>query len=171
MDDNIEESGKTETAAPKVNVHELLNHALQFLSHASNETLVACFAGLGVITHLALGRVGLVLIGTVVGVALHATWEGNVGPAGGMQAGALDIKRRRELGLDVMHRVLDWRETKQDHEDKNHRRGYVQDVDVLLAAHEELEFADFQPATGAALTSLVNAVVRDYVKYGLTLHR
>ena len=56
---------------------DLTSYALNFLSNASNETLGACFVGLGATTYLVLGRIGLVLIGVVGGVVLHATWDGD----------------------------------------------------------------------------------------------
>ena len=168
MDGENEKPTRVESPATRDYAQDSLNHVLDFLSHASNETLGACLLGLGAITYFVLGRVGLLLIGTVVGIALHATWDASVGPGSGIEAGAVEAKRRRELGLDVIHRVLNWRDIRQDSDVRTTHSTDIQDVDVMLAAHQKLNFADFQPATGAALTTLVDAVVQDYVKYGET---
>ena len=168
MDGEKEEPAKLESQATREYVQDSLNHVLDFLSHASNETLGACLLGLGAITYFVLGRVGLLLIGIVLGVALHATWDASVGPGSGIEAGDPEAKRRRELGLDVIHRVLNWQDTRQENDARTTHSTDNQDVDVMLAAHQKLSFADFQPATGAALTTLVEAVVQDYVKYDET---
>ena len=136
-----------------------MDSVLHFLASASNETLGACLVGLGAATYLVLGRIGLLLIGIVCGVALHATWERsgekNTGDA------AAEAKRRRENGLEVVHRVLDWREKNHDSLLKNDKN---QEIDIIPSAGKALDFGDFRPATGAALSGLVDAVIRDYVK-------
>ncbi|KAL8872462.1 MAG: hypothetical protein Q9198_007204 [Flavoplaca austrocitrina] len=107
---------------------ESLDYILQFLSTASNETLGACLAGLGAATYFILGRIGLVLIGVVGGIVLHAVWED-----------------RNELEIS-------------------------EDVDAVGSKPPYSTLSnllEFEPATGAALTGLTDAVVRDYVKYTL----
>jgi hypothetical protein len=140
---------------------QITDHALTFLSNASNETLGACLVGLGATTYLVLGRVGLVLMGVVGGVVLHATWEGNTQEA----PKATEEKRRKEIGLDVVHRVLDWRtEQKETPEDKDEDAASLQ-VDIY--SKKALDFTGFKPETEAALNEFTDAVIRDYVKYGL----
>lgn len=146
--------------------HDLKDRVLHFLSTASNETLGACLVGLGASTYLVLGRLGLLLIGVAGGIVLHATWEGNTHIGAEDEVTGVEIRRRREGGLDIVERVLDWRNSKRRAQSKDGDQG--QDVDFMISARKELDFAAFQPATGAALTSLVNAVVRDYVKYVAT---
>ncbi|KAL9041316.1 MAG: hypothetical protein Q9180_001357 [Flavoplaca navasiana] len=105
---------------------ESLDHILQFLSTASNETLGACLAGLGAATYFILGRIGLVLIGVVGGIVLHAVWED-----------------RNELEIS-------------------------EDVDAVGSKPPYSilsNLSEFEPATGAALTGLTDAVIRDYVKW------
>lgn len=155
-----QEPTKGAANAPPVDWRALLDRALVFLSTASNETLGACLVGLGAGTYLVLGRVGLILIGVVGGVALHATWESHV--HGDQSPEKSQKLRRKELGVDIAHRVLSWRETRakgnsQDDDDA--------DLSVKLYSGQELDFSDFRPATAAALTELTDAVVRDYVKY------
>lgn len=146
--------------ASPIDWRALLDRALVFLSTASNETLGACLLGLGAGTYLILGRVGLVLIGVVGGVTLHATWESHAhGDRGPEKSQEL---RRRELGVDIAHRVLSWRENrdKSSSEDTDDA-----DLSVKLYSGQQLDFSDFRPETAAALTELTDAVIRDYVKY------
>src|SRR5277367_4066951 len=63
----------TSTSLVSEKLRDLTNATLNFLSTASNETLGAFVVGLAASTYLVLGRLGLVLIGAVGGVILHAT--------------------------------------------------------------------------------------------------
>ena len=142
---------------------QLTDQALTFLSTASSETLGACLIGLGAATYVVLGRVGLVLIGVVGGVVLHATWESNTNGLADEASKAAEERRRKEVGLDVMRRVLDWRarqgsEMEGDNEDTRLER-------VSVQARKRLDFAGFRPETAEALNELTDAIVRDYVKY------
>lgn len=144
-----------------ITVQQLTDQTLSFLSTASNETLGACLVGLGATTYLVLGRVGLVIIGVVGGVVLHATWEGN--SQDGPQAG--EERKRREGGIDVVQRVLEWRtqrnETMQDDEDD------ASTSKVELHSKKKYDFSGFQPETQEALNEFTEAIIRDYVKYGM----
>ncbi|KAJ4992915.1 px domain-containing protein [Stagonosporopsis vannaccii] len=147
---------------PPFDVKALTDRALHFLATASNETLGACLVGLGAGTYLILGRVGLVLIGVVGGVVLHATWEGQSHNGdGGEQKGKSNEARKRELGAHVAHRILDWR-------DKKERQDGDEDSSELslkLYSGKHLDYSGFKPETAAALTELTDAVIRDYVKW------
>lgn len=161
--DSVGERVQNVAKDSSVKAQEALNHVLQWLSTASNEMLGACLAGLGAITYLVLGRVGLVLIGIVGGVVLHATWEDNTAQAG-PQADSAEARarRKREDGLNILRRVLDWRGGHVNpYTDTN---GGSDDVQVKMTANTQLDFSEFEPATGAALTELTDAVIRDYVK-------
>ncbi len=135
---------------------DLTSHILDFLSNASNETLGACIIALGATTWLILGRLGLVLIGVVGGVVLHATWEREGQGHTNDEANALDTGRRREKGLDVVRRVLEWRQQSRCEEESD-KAG--------LRSKRVLNFSDFRPQTSAALTGLTVAVIKNYVKY------
>ena len=139
---------------------DFITRLLQFLSSASNETLGACLVGLIASTYIVLGRIGLLLIGAATGIVLHATWENNHQLGAGEEFSVTELKRKREVGLDVVHRVLDWQEKRTSGQEDG-------ELDHLSPAG--LDFADFQPATGAALSALVDAIIRDYVKYRLTI--
>ena len=141
-------------------LRNVANRTLAFLSNASNETLGACLVGLGASTYIIFGRVGLVLIGVVGGVGLQATWDGSRG--GGPDGGASiqESSRRREVGLDVVHRVLDWRVKNLCHEPGD-------DVDALgiaPASAKAPDYSAFQPQTADALAVFTDAVIRDYVR-------
>jgi hypothetical protein len=156
------EAHKEAQDASALDVKALTDHTLRFLATASNETLGACLVGLGAGTYFILGRVGLVLIGVVGGVVLHATWEGNAQDG---ESGDQKAKGRRELGVDVAQRVLDWRDARI--RDGDAREDDNSDLSVKLYSGKPLDFSEFQPETAAALTELTDAVIRDYVKYVL----
>ncbi|KAK8206257.1 PXA domain-containing protein [Phyllosticta capitalensis] len=146
---------------PLVDIQQLTDHALRFLSTASNETLGACLVGLGGVTYLVLGRVGLVLMGVVGGIVLHAQWENNIQEFFGDEtARAGEEKRRKETSLDVLKRVLDLQAQKQ--KDSARRDD---DLDVQLFSGKQLDYSSFQPETAEALDELTDAVIRDYVKW------
>ena len=127
---------------PTTNLEDLTTRALRFLSTATPETIGGIAVGLAACTYLVLGKVGLVLIGVLGGIVLHATWEGRSPTASSNE----DI--RREKGLDIVKRLLDLRETRTIEEDE-------QEKEILGNS-----FEGFQPETGAALNELVEAVIR-----------
>jgi len=138
---------------------KLTDRALDFLSTASTETLGACLVGLGATTYFVLGRVGLVIIGVAGGVVLHATWEKPSNAA----AKIVEERRRKEIGLDIIHRVLTWRDEEKDKTVEKSEEIVADRVD--LQSRKKLDFEGFQPETQAALTEFVDAVIRDYVKW------
>lgn len=144
----------------------LTGKALDFLSNASQETLGACIVGLGASTYLVLGRLGLIIIGVVGGIVLHATWEGNRDDSGD-DVQATQSKRRREAGIDVVSRVLQWRQAEASIAKSDTIDGITS---VSTApADQSTDFRSFPPATKAALMGLTDAVVRDYVKYSASI--
>jgi hypothetical protein len=151
----IDNTVATRTLNVSSKARDLTSRVLDFLSNASNETLGACVVALGATTWLILGGVGLVIIGLVGGVVLHATWEGSGQIGMNDEARASEVRKRREKGLDVVARVLDWRER---------TRGEKESDTFTESSQMKLDFSDFQPETRAALTDLTDAVVRDYVK-------
>lgn len=156
-------SGHNSLSASTPTIHGLTDVALTFLSNASNETLGACAIGLCATTYFVLGRVGLVLIGTVAGVVLHATWEGSQdGGDGNHGASQKTVARRKELGIEVAKRVLDWKDKRKGPESETEEESLRVEGSIIRTV---LDFSDFKPETGAALTSLTDAVIRDYVKY------
>ena len=161
----LQSRGVNDGSVSYIKAQELTNRILRFLSTASNETLGACALGLASITYFVLGRVGLVIIGVVGGVILHATWEENIQNHASGRTEASVASWRKETSLNVVDRVLDWRDRQQGK--GVHGTDFVQDVAYKISAREELDFSGFQPATAAALGALTDAVIRDYVKYGI----
>lgn len=137
---------------------ELVNFALNFLSTSSNETLLGVFALLTLVTYVVLGRIGLVLIGVVLGVILHASWEG----PGPDSEGSRTPKKRRELALEVSSRLLDWPKRDSASLTQGDNDGSMSAPEDLSSA--DLDYATFQPATASALKTLTDAVIRDYVQ-------
>ncbi|KEQ72630.1 hypothetical protein M436DRAFT_14299, partial [Aureobasidium namibiae CBS 147.97] len=146
--------------AASIQLQDMADKALHFLSHASNETLGACIVGLAATTYFVLGRVGLVLIGIVGGVALHATWEASHSSPDRLGVSEAEQKKRREVGLDVVHRLLLSRETQ-----KNKPEADESDDQVTPLASTKADFSSFRPDTQAALNVFTNAVIRDYVNW------
>lgn len=148
-------------AANATRPQEHLDRVLDFLATASNETLVGVFALLALVTYIILGRVGLVLIGIGLGVILHASWEGSLQTKS--SEGSSTPKKRRELALEVSKRLLDWPKR-----EASAQIATLNDSGTIAAPEDlstvDLEFTTFQPATAAALRSLTDAVVKDYVK-------
>lgn len=148
----------TATTRPAINSSAAIDATLRFFATASNETLGACVVGLCASTYLVLGRVGLVLIGAVGGVVLHATWDAQ--QSGSQQSTSGDAARRRkELGIEVAHRVLEWRDKRRKADDND------QDAADSASDVQLLDYSDFQPETREALVNLTDAVIRDYVKW------
>ncbi|KAF7504483.1 hypothetical protein GJ744_002163 [Endocarpon pusillum] len=147
-------------------VRSLTDALLNFLASASNETLGACAVALCASTYLVLGRVGLVLIGTVIGVVLQATWEGSSDEADGTHDGQQkSTSKRKELGIEVAKRLLDWKDRTKGLENG------IEDEDVKVEvslATKPLDYSEFKPATAAALTAFTDAIIRDYVKWWYT---
>jgi hypothetical protein len=148
-----------EAAAPtsSIQIQQATDAALHFLSHATNETLGACVVGLGATTYLVLGRVGLLLIGVVGGIVLHATWDSHHASPDSLGAHNTEPRKRQELGLEVVQRVFGWNDK---------RTGEVQDSDdeIKLLSTKKADFASFKPDTAAALNLFTSAIIRDYVK-------
>ena|SRR5579871_2946217 len=134
------------------------DRALDFLSTASNETLGACLVGLGATTYFILGRVGLVIIGVAGGVVLHATWEKPTDD----RARQLEERRRREVGLDVVHRILKWRENRQDENNDDYEEHASGRVEIY--SKRTLDFTGFKSETAKSLNEFTDAVIQNYVK-------
>lgn len=147
--------------SPPVNLQALTDSALQFLSTATNETLGACMVGLGATTYLVLGRIGLVLIGVVGGIVLHAQWEGSLHGFADNDTRVAEDRRRKEASLDILKRVMDVRAQSKDSQSLRRRDS---DLDIQLFSGKQLDYSTFQPETAGALTELTDAIVRDYVK-------
>ncbi|GAB7365071.1 hypothetical protein MBLNU230_g5852t1 [Neophaeotheca triangularis] len=131
--------------------------ALHFLSHASNETLGACFLGLGASTYVVLGRLGLVCIGVAGGVVLHATWEGIRGDDRDEATRNSERDKQKETGIEVTRRILAWRGDTSSEQS--------QQEDLRLHSQQDLDFSRFDPETEKALNHFTDSVVKDYVHY------
>lgn len=153
----IQTPAPTNTATKAVNTSAAIDATLRFFANASNETLGACVVGLCASTYLVLGRFGLVLIGAVGGVVLHATWDAQQSSSTD-NTGGDTARRRREVGIEVAHRLLEWREKCRVEEEKN-------EDTIEPDSKISLDYSDFQPETRQALVNLTDAVIRDYVKW------
>ena len=134
-----------------------LSKVLEFLSIASNGELSACALGLGIATYFILGRLGLILIGVVGGIILHATWEGDNAEGDNAKDDAsigAETKRQKESNVRIVERLL-------NRQDMRQKSG----TSILEAeAVQESTFVGFRPETAAALNHLVDRVTEDYVR-------
>jgi hypothetical protein len=161
---DVPETSKSEPAAVVTGsapasglLQTLTDRALHFLSHASNETLGACLVGLGATTYFVLGRVGLVIIGVAGGVVLHATWDGIRGDDRDDATKKADQQGRKEAGVEVAKRLLEWKAKQAAAEAKAE--------DGRVYASQNLDFSSFGPETATALETFTNTVIKDYVHY------
>ena len=137
----------------------IVNCLLLFLSTASTETAAASLLGLAVLTYFILGRLGLLLIGIVVGVILHASWE----IRDGSSSAYLKVKKRKQLkrtGLQILDATLQWRtevnETQRqtlEEEQSNHKSSYDENNLVSL------------PKTSDAIKQFKSALLRNYIEW------
>ncbi|KAL3424379.1 hypothetical protein PVAG01_03660 [Phlyctema vagabunda] len=157
MDQGDAPAGILEEASPKAPAsnagpdENVTTRALEFMATASKETIGGIAVGLAACTYLVLGRVGLVLIGAFGGILLHASWEGQSTLVGAVE------DARKEKGIDVARRLLEWREQEKS-------RVGEDDPDAEQDAITD-SFDGFRPETASALNDLVDAVIRDYVKW------
>lgn len=135
------EGSATEDATTKI---------FRFLATATPGTLGAVAVGLAAVTYLMLGRIGLLLVGAFGGVVALIQWEGR-NP---------EVSRaiRGERGIDVVERLLGGTR------DDKMRAGEERDPD-----EEERALArgldGLRPETREALTELIDAIIRDYVRW------
>ena len=141
---------------------DTVGHVLQFLADTSNEALGAIFVGLALFTILVLGRAGAVLIGLVAGFVLHAVWRGSRSSGGDGDALA-KFAGRREPGIEVAKRVLDWNAQKKvagEDAELQEKSSYL-----VSSTSEKPNFSTLPPRIAAALSSLTDAIIRDYVRF------
>ncbi|KFA79400.1 hypothetical protein S40288_06067 [Stachybotrys chartarum IBT 40288] len=123
--------------------------ALKFISEATPATLGGLAVALASIIYLMLGQLGLLLIGAVVGVGAFISWEARHSEVAKIVQG--------EKGSDVLERLgIDLRNLQQT---AGHKSDETDDQTLIKS------FDDFQPETREALSGLVDATIRDYVKW------
>ncbi|RHZ53163.1 hypothetical protein CDV55_101745 [Aspergillus turcosus] len=140
-----------------------VDYMLHFLSSSDNSTLAGVAASLAIVTYVLLGRIGLLLIGLVAGVALHASWETADTGLNGDQTGIYSIHRRKELSLNIANRLLELSSRKRSEPNSNNGGNIAKAAEQI--SELELDFSGFPPKTAAALRSLTNAVIKDYVNH------
>lgn len=142
---------KAPRPAPTRASDSLATRAIHFISTATPGTLAGIAVAFSAITYAILGRLGLLVIGALGGVAAFATLE----------ARNPEIARavRGEKGPEVLDRI--WLDLQRAHpQNGDGVPDPDQDQDAVLKA-----FDDFGPETREALGGLVDAVIRDYVKW------
>lgn len=144
-----------------VRAEQLKNLVMEFLATSNGESLIGAFVVLIIATYVLLGRLGLLLIGLVLGVVLHASWEGtsNDPPSGAISSRYQ--RRRKELALELTNRLLDrpqGKSTETGNEAGDHRQ-----MTTEGRLETDINYSVFGSRTSVALKSLTDAVIRDYV--------
>ncbi|KAF4345482.1 PX domain protein [Fusarium beomiforme] len=121
---------------------------IHFFATATPGSLAGVAVGFAAFTYLTMGRLGLVLIGAFGGVAGFISWEA--------RNPELAKAVRGERGIDVIDRLL---------EAKNNQAGEKQEDSSDDEEPAMKNFDEFRPETREALGGLVDAVIRDYVKW------
>lgn len=136
---------------------------LSFLETADNTVLLGLLGASTLLIYLILGRLGLLLIGLVSGFFFHDYWLGLIAEkSSGDEGGGIALyssRRRRELGIEVASRLLDWKPQK-DVLRADQVRAEAASADGDMAV---LDLTKFPPATAAALTELIDSMMNDYV--------
>ena len=148
LDSELNPSTSHATPPTKDDESALATKALQFASTATPTTLGAVAVGVSAILYGILGRVALLLIGALAGVLGFITWE----------ARNPEVARavRGEKGIDILERLhLEATNTKKDEDinDENDEQFKLKGLD------------EFRPETREALGGLIDAIIRDYVKW------
>ncbi|KAL4916882.1 PXA domain-containing protein [Aspergillus aurantiobrunneus] len=138
---------------------QLVGMTLQFLSTCCNETLLLILVCLMGATYIILGRLGLLLIGAVLGVALHASWEG----AENGHSSASQNSSRKQLSLNIVHKLLEWKINQRIETSPNN--GNPGEINTENESDMDVDISSLGPMTAAALHLLIDAAVRDYVNY------
>jgi hypothetical protein len=164
--DDASTETKTDVTAPQTaeTVSSLSGRwVLSFLETADTGVLLGILGASTLLTYFILGRLGLLLIGLVSGFLFHDYWLGLIAEEGsGDEGGCIALysaRRRRELGIEVASRLLDWKPQKVVlRADKERAEAAKADGDTAT-----LDLSKFPPATAAALTELVDSMMNDYV--------
>ncbi|KAJ4133582.1 hypothetical protein NW768_005169 [Fusarium equiseti] len=121
---------------------------IHFFATATPGSLAGVAVGFAAFTYFTMGRLGLVLIGAFGGVAGFVSWE----------ARNPELARvvRGERGIDVIDRLLEAKSNK-----TLEKQDDSSDDDEPTAKN----FDEFRPETREALGGLVDAVIKDYVKW------
>lgn len=145
-------------ASSDIQLRQLFDLGLTFLSTCSNESLLVVLLCIMGATYIVLGRLGLLLIGAALGVSLHASWEG----VDVNQSSSTRSFNRKQASLNMVHQLMEWRKNKRVRLNQNN--AYAGQCVIEDDARVYVDISSFGPLTAAALHSLVDATVRDYVK-------
>ncbi|CAF3516130.1 hypothetical protein FGSG_10187 [Fusarium graminearum PH-1] len=125
-----------------------ITKVIHFFATATPGSLAGVAVGFAAFTYITMGRLGLVLIGAFGGVAGFISWEARNPELAKMVRG--------ERGIDVIGRLLEAKsnQSAEKQEDSS------DDEELTMK-----NFDEFRPETREALGGLVDAVIKDYVKW------
>lgn len=126
---------------------------LDFLSKSSNGTLLCAYIISIIAAFVILGHVGLLVIGTVLGIILHASWEGTRN----------DTERRKDVTSEVSKGLLAWPQRNALGNEEEECTG-TESAAIDTVPEGDMDYSIFPPAAAAALRSLTDATIDNYVK-------
>ncbi|RPB14823.1 hypothetical protein P167DRAFT_572104 [Morchella conica CCBAS932] len=159
-----EEGGALETASgttSSATIAEAATHVLDFLQHATPETLGGVMLGSTVVLYVIFGSFGLLFVGVIGGVVLHASLE-NMRASGkkGHRVDVLEWLDKRMAGVKGDGALASPPPGSENGSEKStggHKR--------FARSQRVVDFSSLPPETGAAFTDLADAVTRDYVRW------
>jgi hypothetical protein len=125
-----------------------ITKVIHFFATATPGSLAGVAVGFAAFTYITMGRLGLVLIGAFGGVAGFISWEA--------RNPELAKVVRGERGIDVIDRLLEAKSNRAVEK----REDSSDDEEPAMK-----NFDEFRPETREALGGLVDAVIKDYVKW------
>ncbi|EKJ76214.1 hypothetical protein FPSE_03689 [Fusarium pseudograminearum CS3096] len=149
-DKTLMKSTNNNTAKTKTTAEDdtPITKVIHFFATATPGSLAGVAVGFAAFTYITMGRLGLVLIGAFGGVAGFISWEARNPELAKMVRG--------ERGIDVIGRLLEAKtnQAAEKPEDSS------DDEEFTMK-----NFDEFRPETREALGGLVDAVIKDYVKW------
>lgn len=134
----------------------LIHAAISFLAGCSLHSRIAIATTSVAVFYLFFGRLLFLVIGVLGGVILHAWWEES-NPHPDWDRDNEAKRKRRELGVEIAQRLL-------GREGLSTAHSRTGDPSGSNPENSESDFSDLNPATAAALETMVDAVINDYVR-------
>ncbi|QPC77607.1 hypothetical protein HYE68_008359 [Fusarium pseudograminearum] len=149
-DKSLTKSTNNNTAKTKTTAEDdtPITKVIHFFATATPGSLAGVAVGFAAFTYITMGRLGLVLIGAFGGVAGFISWEARNPELAKMVRG--------ERGIDVIGRLLEAK----TNQAAGNREDSSDDEEFTMK-----NFDEFRPETREALGGLVDAVIKDYVKW------
>ncbi|KAI5850601.1 PXA domain-containing protein [Tricharina praecox] len=132
-----------------ISLADITTKAVEFLSTASSEQLIAVSIGGVAVLYIVLGKLGLLFVGIVAGAVGHAS---------------LSLKHAKKEGSVFSLDLHDWWDARKAAAGENEEEGNG----VVVTKTTRMDFSSLPPETAKAMEEFADAVVRDYVRWWYT---